>query len=556
MAQHDYSRTDFIQLATERSSKVVIVVDPYSTGKTLVEELKKQTLKVVAVQSSLDLADFWLQQLEKPAYRQDFEEVKLLGTVADDDLTAESQKRIEQDLQAAQTEMERDEIKLAEYLRSRYKIGSVIAGSEPGVILTENLQTLLDMPARNGETTKMARRHKFDMQERLRKQGVRAIRQIFASDADEALDWVATENKGKWPIIVKPACSGGTDGVYWCHNADDVRTAFNMECGKVNVNGAFNDKLLAQEFLEGVEYIVDGMSYDGKHVIAGIWQYYKYYDPIKKAISHDHARLQKAKGKVQDQLVKYYMQALDALEFKFGPSHGEIIMCDDGPCLVEVGARMHGCNGAKATEMATGLGLHEWVADIYVNGGQIHSQHYENMVEEANGGLLRATYTVKQCTVEGMLNNQVSDGYLLKDLDEDGTIKNLPSCEFFNPGRSKGDKVTITRDCASAPGTFVLTHASEAQCLADLQVMRMLERDPQGMYAVSDTPLPGTDLKQINSVSTIECVTTPKTPVSDDGSTTLAASSFGLNTLTLNSIVEGKAGSVNDGLYEPVAAVL
>lgn len=52
---------------------VVVIVDPYSSGKYIVQELHDQAWKMVAVQSSLEMADFWLNQLE-PEY---FEEVIL-----------------------------------------------------------------------------------------------------------------------------------------------------------------------------------------------------------------------------------------------------------------------------------------------------------------------------------------------------------------------------------------------------------------------------------------------------------------------------------------------
>lgn len=99
--------------------------------------------------------------------------------------------------------------------------------------------------------------------------------------------------------------SGGTDGVFWCHNEQDVRTAFEAECGKVNVNGEVNDCLLAQEFLDGIEYIVDCVSYQSKHVLCGIWQYKKIYDASTKSISYHHGRMIASTGEVQDQIVEY-----------------------------------------------------------------------------------------------------------------------------------------------------------------------------------------------------------------------------------------------------------
>lgn len=49
-----------------------------------------------------------------------------------------------------------------------------------------------------------------------------------------------------------------------------------------------------------------------------------------------------SRGEIQDELFTYMKNALDAVDIKYGASHGEVIMCHDGPCLVEVGARMHG----------------------------------------------------------------------------------------------------------------------------------------------------------------------------------------------------------------------
>ena len=41
---------------------------------------------------------------------------------------------------------------------------------------------------------------------------MRAVKQFYSGDLGEILAW--REQWGKWPVIVKPAMSGGTDGVY------------------------------------------------------------------------------------------------------------------------------------------------------------------------------------------------------------------------------------------------------------------------------------------------------------------------------------------------------
>jgi len=260
-------------------TRVVVVVDPYSSGKYLVQELKEQCWNMVAVQSSLDLAEFWLEQLDQDQF---------ISVVQHKDL-ATTMRELE-----------------------AFEVMAVTPGSEPGVFLAEDIQESLKLEKRNGGDTVKWRRHKFDMQERLREVGVRAVRQVFAKDVGEVMEWHAGNNMGLWPIIVKPAMSGGTDGVFWCHCEEDVRLAFESECGKVNVNGELNDCLLAQEFLDGIEYIVDCVSNGaGKHVLCGIWQYKKLYEPASKSITYEYAGMLESQGEIQDQLVPYMFSVLD-----------------------------------------------------------------------------------------------------------------------------------------------------------------------------------------------------------------------------------------------------
>ena len=51
----------------------------------------------------------------------------------------------------------------------------------------------------------------------------------FSSNVDEVLEWQQKENKGVWPIIVKPATSGGQDGVACCSSPKEVQEAFTRD---------------------------------------------------------------------------------------------------------------------------------------------------------------------------------------------------------------------------------------------------------------------------------------------------------------------------------------
>ena len=45
-------------------------------------------------------------------------------------------------------------------------------------------------------------------------------------------------------------------------------------------------------------------------------------------------------------MIHYVHKVLDALEILNGASHAEVILTNDGPCLVEVGSRCHGGEGS------------------------------------------------------------------------------------------------------------------------------------------------------------------------------------------------------------------
>merc|ERR1712178_549993 len=95
----------------------------------------------------------------------------------------------------------------------------------------------------------------------------------------------------------------------------------------------------------GKEYVVDHVSRDGVHKCVMVWEYDKrptngaafvYYGMIPVDSNKELAKL----------LIKYTEGVLDALKLDNGPSHGEVMMTSEGPCLVEMNCRAHGGDGS------------------------------------------------------------------------------------------------------------------------------------------------------------------------------------------------------------------
>jgi hypothetical protein len=242
---------------------------------------------------------------------------------------------------------------------------AVLAGTEPAVeladALSEAFHPITGAPT-NGTVLSPARRDKYLMIERIKQQGLRAARQILVEDEDQLRDW--HEEIGD-TIIVKPLRSAASDGVTWCRTPDDAMHAFQRLNGRKNILSLANDGVVAQECLIGTEYTVDTISRNGIHHVCDIWETHRI-----SANGFPHLpitwRMLPGTGQLQDELVAYALAVLDALGIRHGPAHAEIKMTPEGPCLVEVGARIAGFNLPEGAHLATGESPVDWLVDAYV----------------------------------------------------------------------------------------------------------------------------------------------------------------------------------------------
>jgi ATP-grasp domain len=241
---------------------------------------------------------------------------------------------------------------------------AVVAGTEPGVeladALSEALHPITGAPT-NGTALSAARRDKYLMIERIKQQGLRGARQTLVKSEEQLRKW---HNDIGGMVVLKPLRSAGNDGVTWCRTPDDSVQAFRQLNGRANVLSHSNDGVVAQECLVGAEYTVDTVSRDGEHHVCDIWETHR----INANGIPDLLvawRLLPAIGEVQDELIAYAFEVLDALGIRHGAAHAEIKMTSTGPCLVEVGARIAGAALPEGARLATGHSQVGWTVDAY-----------------------------------------------------------------------------------------------------------------------------------------------------------------------------------------------
>jgi biotin carboxylase len=407
--------------------RVVCIVDGYSTGAEFARLLHEAGVRLVHVKSRPDIPEH-LRASAKPELF-DCEFTHQLGFLED----------------------------LVASLRALL-VEAVAGGSEPGVILADTLAAKLGLAGNSPQTSRL-RRDKYDMNEAVRRAGLAAVRQTILKDVSRGLDDILAWNR--WPLVVKPASSAGSEAVRFCYTADDLLEATRGILGTTNFMGDFNDKALIQERLNGQQYVVNAVSMAGRHRITEIYRDDR-FDVKGAGNIYDRELILPATGEVEDRLTAYMKKVLDAIGLREGASHGEVILTKDGPVLVEVGARLQG--GIISPVIVEAIGQsHATVA---------FERYYH---PQAFGATIDERYQIrKHCMVVNLVANKSG---VIKRNNCTRLLGGLPSIHTMVRTPAEGARVEKTRDLFTKAGHIYLLHESLQQLEHDYGQIRTWERE-------------------------------------------------------------------------------
>ena len=399
------------------SAERVAIVDPYSAAKVLAQEFRQRGYECLAVQSAPSVPAIFQRTFHPEHY------VAILPHTGDIAATASALRR--------------------------EGVRHLLAGCDLGVTLADELSECLGLPS-NGARMRSARRNKLLMTEAVREHGLRTGALCSSRRLDDLLAWV--RRRDVWPVIVKPAQSTASDNVHLCASEPEVAQAFEAILDRDNILGQPNTLVLAQEFLQGDEYIVDTVSYAGKHRIAAFWRYGK---PAGhgKSIHYDSMELLPYAGEIQDRLFEYVRGVLDALEIRYGPAHCELMWTDGEPVLVEIGARLTAGNNGVLSRLCGGPCALDMTVDACIDP--------ERFLADADRPLNLASYALNCFLIppcKGVL--QATPGL--------AEIERLPSLQRVSISAKVGQPVP------RVAGIVTLIHPEREVLGADLRRIREL----------------------------------------------------------------------------------
>jgi biotin carboxylase len=346
---------------------------------------------------------------------------------------------------------------------SAYKPVAVIPGGEFGVEFADRLSEAMGLPT-NGTALSAARRDKYTMVETIKRAGVHGAEQLLVTDEDELRSW--HEQLGR-RVVVKPIRSTGGDGIHFCDTPEESAAAFRALSGADNFFSLSNEGVVAQEYLYGGEYVVNTVSRDGRHHVTDIWKTTRITANGVLDLC-DSVHLLARRSPEGEQLGRYAAQVLDALGIMHGPGHLEVKLTPDGPCLVEIGARIAGGDIPHYARLGIGESQIDWTVDAYVDPERFHARC------DTDYAIQRHFVSVAMISpVEGTLT-------AFRHLD---TVESLESLHEVRALLAPGDRIRPTVDDLTYPMIVNLSHEVEETVLRDYGTLRFL--DGEGFYELA-----------------------------------------------------------------------
>ena len=409
----------------------IIVVEAYSTGVNYIADIVNRGFSPVVLEVGLE-EDSPLFESRREGYKQIRDKYELIR------------------------EQENYEATLA--LVRSYDPVVIVPGSERGVILANRLAADLSLPGNPVDILPQMTR-KDAMQEALGKAGVRAIRGRVVTSAEEALAFCA-ENRFE-EAVVKPTESAGSVGLFLCSDREEVKSAVDELLAMKDIYGREITEVLVQEQIHGTEYVVNAAVCGGIPRLTSIFRYKK-IRTAEGGYIYDNAETIGELEPGHTALVEYAYDTVRAIGIQYGAVHGEYMVDEKGPVLIEVNCRPIGAS-MPAEFLNRIFGQHETdsVLDSYLSPKRFFRE-MEKPYRTFSQGYLKFIKVPKDMSSKSLPIWVIAE--------------NLSSTYKISlPDRHANRFFIKTRDVESAGGVIYMVNPDKAAADRDIKLLTDIE---------------------------------------------------------------------------------
>ena len=251
----------------------------------------------------------------------------------------------------------------------KYGVDAIVtAATDKPLVMMARVAEKYGFPFYSIETAQWST-DKYQMKQRFLEGGVPCARGRLIAKAEEA-------DGLYYPLIVKPRDNSGSRGVKLCRNNEELQEAMQEALQYSHL-----DTVLVEEYIEGQEYSIEGLHYEGKSEVIQFTEKTTTEFPYNVELAHKQpANLTEEQKNDIRELVSKIAQCM---HFEHCPSHTELKINERGIFIIETSPRLGGDYiTSTLVPLSTGINMEDQLMNIAL-GEKVDTQ--TGRVEKASG---------------------------------------------------------------------------------------------------------------------------------------------------------------------------
>lgn len=251
----------------------------------------------------------------------------------------------------------------------KYGVDAIVtAATDKPLVMMARVSEKYGFPFYSIETAQWST-DKYQMKQRFLEGGVPCARGRLIAKVKEADDLY-------YPLIVKPRDNSGSRGVKLCRNKEELQEAMQEALQYSHL-----DTVLVEEYIEGQEYSIEGLHYEGKSEVIQFTEKTTTEFPYNVELAHKQpANLtEEQKNDIRELVSKI----ANCMHFENCPSHTELKINERGIFIIETSPRLGGDYiTSTLVPLSTGINMEDQLLNIAL-GEKVDTQ--TGRVEKASG---------------------------------------------------------------------------------------------------------------------------------------------------------------------------
>lgn len=290
----------------------------------------------------------------------------------------------------------------------KYGIDAIVtAATDKPLVMMARIAEKYGFPFYSVETAQWST-DKFQMKQRFMEGGVPCAKGRLVKYVSEVEDF-------EYPVIVKPRDNSGSRGVKLCRSKEELSASMNeaFEVSKL-------DTILIEEFIEGSEYSIESLHYDGKSEVIQFTEKKTTEFPYNVELGH----IQPANiSEENQQRIREIVSLIGkALQFENCPSHTELKINERGIYVIETSPRLGGDYiTSTLTPLSTGVNLEDQLLHIALGE--------------------KLEFEPQQVQYSGVRFFAFEEGSVIKQIPDEKFVNTWPHVVDFSLNLKEGEKV-------------------------------------------------------------------------------------------------------------------